>query len=290
MNVPVLKINAFTDLKKGGNPAGVVIDAPALSEHQMKAISKKLQVSETAFLFPSSQADYHVRFFSPAVEVDLCGHATIATFFTLAEQGILPRNKLVVTQETKAGILPVNIIRNQNEALQRVMMTQGKPVLKNVNLDLPLLADALKISIHDINTSLPSQIVSTGLFTLPLCVNSFEVLRTMTPDFKKIKDLCLRYKVGSIHVFTFHPLEKTSVYHARNFAPPYGINEDPVTGTANGAVCWYLHTQNLLKTNSVICEQGDIIGRPGRVVVEITSDTVKVGGRATLYKKFACSV
>ncbi|MFW6119982.1 MAG: PhzF family phenazine biosynthesis protein, partial [Petrotogales bacterium] len=84
----VKKVNAFTDLIYGGNPAGVVLNPPWLKNEQMKQVTKKLAVSETAFVFPSRKAEFKLRFFSPELEVDLCGHATIATFFTLAEEDI----------------------------------------------------------------------------------------------------------------------------------------------------------------------------------------------------------
>ena len=95
----------------------------------MKYISKKLAVSETAFVFPSSKADFKVRFFSPEIEVDLCGHATIATFFTMAKEGTFPqkKEKVSITQETKAGILPVDVYF-KDSTCEKVMMTQARPV------------------------------------------------------------------------------------------------------------------------------------------------------------------
>ena len=127
--------------------------------------------------------------------------------------------------------------------------------------------------------------VSTGLFTLPLCIKSFDVLRTIKPDFKKIKKICNRLKIGSIHLFTFDTLEPNSVYHARNFAPVYGVNEDPVTGTANGAVSCYLIKNNVIRDKNLICEQGDIMSRPGRVSVEIDENLVRVGGKAKVVEE-----
>jgi trans-2,3-dihydro-3-hydroxyanthranilate isomerase len=96
--------------------------------------------------------------------------------------------------------------------------------------------------------------------------------------------------VGSFHLFTFETIEPDSLYHARNFAPFYGINEDPVTGTANGAVCSYLLKNNIIQNNKMICEQGDIMGRSGRVYVEIDNDIVKVGGRAKVVEENEISV
>lgn len=281
-----MKVHAFTDSVEGGNPAGVVFECPDLTDNQMKQISKQLNVSETAFVFPSTVADVKVRFFSPVVEVDLCGHATVATFFMMGlNKTLIGKKTQQLTQETKAGVLPVDIIFSDDGSVEKVLMTQSKPLYKNIYFDISLIADALRISPIEIDDSLPSQIVSTGLFTLPVCIKSFEMLSKIKPDFQKIKTICAQIGVGSFHVFTFETRQPDSVYHARNFAPFYGIDEDPVTGTANGAVCSYLQHHKLIKEGTVICEQGDILGRPGRVFVELRQDTVKVGGQAVLAEK-----
>jgi PhzF family phenazine biosynthesis protein len=283
MNVKVMKINAFTESIQGGNPAGVVFDSPDLRDEQMKQISKELVVSETAFVFPSTAADFKVRFFSPIVEVDLCGHATIATFFTMALQGKVFPKKNVVTQETKAGILPITIFYNDDdEKVDRIMMAQKKPIYKNIHINISQIADSLNVDLKAIDDSLPKQIVSTGLFTLPLCIKTYDDLKNIQPNFEEVKKICQLIGVGSFHVFTFETIELNSMYHARNFAPVYGINEDPVTGTANGAVSSYLIKHKIIKDKSLICEQGDIIGRPGRVFVNMNNDVIMVGGKARI--------
>ena len=285
MKINVKKVNAFTNSVNGGNPAGVVLNSPVLSDREMAYITREIQVSETAFVFPGEKTDYLVRFFTPEIEVDLCGHATIATFFTMGVEGFFPKqNRVVVTQETKAGVLPVTIEFGDNGMVDLVMMTQSKPVLEDIYLDISKIADSLNIKVDEIDSSLPLQRVSTGLFTLPVCVKSFNVLKSMKPDFEKIKKICNKINVGSFHVFTFDTLDSSSLYHARNFAPVYGVNEDPVTGTANGAVCSYLLKNHIIKDKKMVCEQGDIIGRSGRVFVEIVDDLVKVGGRAKIVK------
>ena len=282
----VKKVNAFTDKLNGGNPAGVVLNSPYLTENQMKDITKTLSVSETAFVFPSNVADYKIRFFSPTLEVDLCGHATIATFFIMAQERIITKTDEIVTvdQETKAGILPVDI-HFKDDSVEKVMMTQSKPILKGIHLDVKKIAKSLNINESEIDRSLPEQIVSTGLFTLPICIRYFNTLKSMKPDFKLIKEICKETGVGSFHVFTFKTIEEKSVYHARVFAPLYGINEEPVTGTANGAVCSYLYKNKIIKNKNLVCEQGDIIGRSGRVIVEVDDNSVKVGGKARLVEE-----
>ncbi len=291
MKVVASIVNAFTTVANGGNPAGVVLNSPNLKDKQMARVTKILKVSETAFVSMGESSDYKVRFFSPTIEVDLCGHATIATFFYMAHDGHIVGNKnKILTQETKVGILPISIEFNEKGILERVMMKQASPIFKDIHLDISSLARALNIKKDNINQNLPKQIVSTGLFTLPLCIKSFKFLKDIKPDFEKVKTLCMKLGVGSIHCFTFETIESTSVYHARNFAPIYGINEDPVTGTANGAVVSYLLKNNLINGNKVICEQGDIIGRKGRVFVEVKDDYVMVGGKAFKFKDEAIDV
>jgi PhzF family phenazine biosynthesis protein len=291
MKIRVKKVNAFTDSLDGGNPAGVLLNSPNLTDKQMTYISKMTRVSETAFVFPSEKADFKLRFFSPKVEVDLCGHATIATFFTMATENFFKdKTNKILSQETNAGILRVEIDFEDDGVVSRVMMTQGRPVLKDIHLDILKIARSLKIKEENIDNNLPNQIVSTGLFTLPICIKSFAVLKKIKPDFEKIKKICKDLDVGSFHLFTFEPIDNASVYHARNFAPVYGINEDPVTGTANGAVCFYLLKNRIIHENNLLCEQGDIMGRPGRVFVEVNKGIVKVGGRARIVEEKELSI
>ena len=281
MKIKIKKINAFTDSMQGGNPAGVVLNSPFLTDYQMRLICKKLNVSETAFIFPSIIADYNVRFFSSKIEVNLCGHATIATFYAMFKENYFPNRRFIsLKQNTKSGILPVEIYHTKNGIFDKIMMIQKKPALRNINLDYSEIADSLNISKISINEKLPKQIVSTGLYTLPICIDSFNIMEKIRPNFKKIKDICNKYNVGSIHLFKFDTIESDSIYHARNFAPLYGVNEDPVTGTANGAVCSYLLLNKIISKKELICEQGDIIKRSGRVYVNLKNNKVRVGGKA----------
>ena len=111
MSRKVYRLNAFAKTEDGGNPAGVVIDAEHLSANQMQAIAKEVGYSETAFVMKSDKADFRVRFFTPTNEVDLCGHATIATFNLLRDLGIVAKGQY--TQETKAGVLKIAICEDE---------------------------------------------------------------------------------------------------------------------------------------------------------------------------------
>ena len=274
--IKIKGVDAFTSIPFCGNPAGVVMDADDLTDEEMQLIAKEMNYSETAFIMKSEVADFKVRFFSPKREVDLCGHATIATFFVLAkEERILNE---VTSQETKAGILPVHI-RNKI-----IMMTQAKPVFKKVDVDKGVIASALGIPMMNINSNLPIEAVSTGLFSLLVPIRKIETVQEMNPDFAKVEEICKKLDVGSIFIFTFETLDPECMVHARCFAPLYGINEDPVTGTASGALGAYL-VKHKSSPTSLILEQGYEVGRPGKVFIEIDIknrkiEEVMVGGRA----------
>jgi PhzF family phenazine biosynthesis protein len=286
MKIKIIIVNAFSESINGGNPAGVVLNPPELTDEQMKFICKEINVSETAFILPSNVADYDVRFFSPKTEVDLCGHATIATAYALLIKNYFENDLLFsLTQNTNCGILPIEISYNKDSSIDKIMMIQKKPEFKDITLNISEISDALNISKDSIDDTLPKKIVSTGLYTLPICIKSFKIIENINPNLKKIIEICKKYQVGSIHAFTFDTIDSKSIYHARNFAPLYGVNEDPVTGTANGAVCSYLFYNNIINKRNLICEQGDIIKRSGRVYVKIKDNEIRVGGKAKLVEE-----
>jgi len=115
MEIKIKQVDAFTSIPFGGNPAGVVTDASGLSDELKQKIAREMNLSETAFVSPSKIADFKVQFFTPRFEVDLCGHATIGTFSALYEEGKLPVDKNIFYQETKAGVLPVELTSINNK-------------------------------------------------------------------------------------------------------------------------------------------------------------------------------
>lgn len=303
--IEVMQIDSFTSRPLTGNPAGLVIDAGGLTEQEMLAIAREMNCSETAFVTKSRVADFRVRFFSPKREVDLCGHATIATFFTLASEGIIPLTdpKTTVTQETNVGVLQVHIF-SEGGKIRSVMMEQNPAEFKQPDISAEEVADALNILPMEINPDLPIECVSTGLFSLKVPITKLSTIAEMKPDFRKVLELCNKagagsraspgistvrsrasagsITVGSLHVWTLETVEPDSTVHCRNFAPVHGVNEDPVTGTASGALGAYLVRHGISDGSSIIMEQGYEINRPGKVHVTVGPDTLKVqaGGMA----------
>ena len=278
-------VDAFTSRRYAGNPCGVVSHAEGLSDAQMQAIARELNLSETAFVFPSDRADFRVRFFTPATEIPLAGHPTIATMHALVEEGRIPigKDRTRVTQELNVGVLPVDIEPNAGGNV-RVLMTQAKPSFLRT-LDRDACAQALGIGTSDMLAGLPVQVVSTGTPQAMIPVVSLAVLQHLKPDLRQLAAMEGAGGYFSTHVFALDAFEPPHRAHARHFAASAGIPEDPVTGSATGAMAAYLWKHGLLRQHTYTVEQGHIMGRPGIVEVEVDADggepvSVRVGGTA----------
>ncbi|WZL73151.1 PhzF family phenazine biosynthesis protein [Clostridiaceae bacterium 35-E11] len=296
MKKSILQVDAFTDIVFGGNPAGVVPNATGLSEMQMQKIAREMNLSETAFVIPleNDEADFHVRFFTPTQEVDLCGHATIGTFYALGQKKQLQKRyeqKIVFKQKTKAGILPVEI-NFQGDEIESIMMTQAKPKFIFEITDLHELAEIMGIDIKDIGLEgydLLPQAYSTGLPDIMLPVKNLDILKSINPNYEKLALYSNKLEVIGVHAFTLEAEEETSTLACRNFAPAAGINEEAATGTSNGALGAYLANNDIITLEEekiLICEQGYYMERPSKIMVKLEGKKkdfiVKVGGKAVI--------
>jgi trans-2,3-dihydro-3-hydroxyanthranilate isomerase len=265
-------VDAFTTQRYTGNPCGVVARADGLTDAQMQAIARELNASETAFVFPSQRARFRVRFFTPVREIPLAGHPTIATMHTLVEEGRidLSGGPVRITQELSIGLLPVDIELDAERNV-RVTMTQTRPEFGR-RLDRNVFAEALGIRAADILPDVPVQVVSTGTPQAMVPVRSLDVLRNLRPNFQHLSDLEEVGHYFSVHVFCLEALEPGHRAHARHFAASAGIPEDPVTGSATGAMAAYLWKYGLVREPRYTVEQGHIMGRPGLVDVEVDAE------------------
>ncbi|MGE5330061.1 MAG: PhzF family phenazine biosynthesis protein [Deltaproteobacteria bacterium] len=272
-------LNSFAKTINGGNPAGVVLDADCLTDNDMLNISKKVGFSETAFIQKSEKADFKVRFFTPVSEVDLCGHATIATFSLLKDLDVIKEGKY--SQETKAGVLNIDI--NDSGI---VFMNQNLPKFYDI-IDKEQILDCLNIKEEHLVSKIPIQVVSTGLRDIIVSVKTIESLFSVMPDFEKIKHLSKKYDVIGIHAFTLET-KFNSTAHCRNFAPLYDVPEESATGTSNGALACYMFKyfkEKISNTQEMRFEQGYIMDRPSEVLVWLSTKNndiaeVRVGGIA----------
>lgn len=268
----VYQIDSFTDKKFTGNPAGVVPDAEGLTEEQMLSIAREMNNSETAFIFetPAQDYDVEVRFFTPVAEVPICGHATVASHYVRAMEKGLENCRVV--QKTKAGILPVDIEKTADG--YNVTMTQGE-----VKIHTPFdaqtvedIAQALGITVQDIRSDCPVTIASTGFGKVMVGIKCDEMLHNLKPDMSKLIEISKRINCNGYYVFTISESRKDLV-HGRMFAPVSGINEDPVTGNANGPLGAYLVYYGIVPNDGKYLEfsieQGRAMGRCGNMTVMV---------------------
>ena len=269
---PVYHVDSFTSRPFGGNPAGVVLDADGMSDPQMQLVARELKHSETAFVLPSRKADFRIRFFTPAREVDLCGHATVASAWVLASEGRIKRGRAVM--ETNVGLLSLDIDR------ERVMMDLAPPRVEAVELRRDDLAQVLRVpAIHG---ERPVQKGFCGMWVLLVPMADQAAVNLCQPDLSELAALNLELGVAGTHLFS---IESDGSLYTRFFAPVVGIPEDPVTGTANGALGAYLIANELAKGPEFRARQGDAVGRPGEVEIYATAKAVRVGGKAVILSR-----
>ncbi|MFB6107780.1 MAG: PhzF family phenazine biosynthesis protein [Haloplanus sp.] len=271
-----LLVDAFADDPLAGNAAGVVPDADGLEAEQMQAVARELNASETAFLTGDDDADRRIRYFTPAQEVPLCGHATIASLAHLDGEGELDGEG---TLRTNVGVIDVSV----DDGV--AWMEQDDPEVETVDLDYDRAGEALGIdpaALRDVGADLPAAYATTGLPFLVIPVNFLEHLGGADPDMDAVASLATEYDATGVYAFTFDALDRDSTLHARMFAPGAGVPEDPVTGTASGACGAYLREVDAFDDDfpeEMRFEQGHFVDRPGVVRVRV-GDRVEVGGRA----------
>src|SRR5262245_958334 len=230
--IPIKQVDAFTEVALTGNPAGIITDGSGLTDEQMQTIAREMSVSETAFILPptSQNADLRIRWFTPSSEVPLCGHATIAAFHALAEEkmhGMKSSGTYNFRVETKSGVLPVSVTKGHHGI--DVMFGLSVPKFVRAGQYKLDVMRILNINLEEMETRKP--IVSTDYLYVP--IRRLHTIFSMKPNFFSMSQFLSNRNLTGICVFTTETMERTSGVHSRFFAPVVGINEDPVTGSAN---------------------------------------------------------
>jgi PhzF family phenazine biosynthesis protein len=273
-------VDAFTDQIFGGNQAGVVIlgnseNFPEASV--MQRIAAELKHSETAFVKEVNQNTFHIRYFTPNNEIELCGHATISSFTVLRNEKHLAVGdyKLI----TLAGTLHIVI---EAECIW-MEMTEGKLIMQFSPSESIELYHAFGLSIQDKPEQLYPCIVSTGLSDILLPVSSKEKLNQALQNRNEVIEVSKKYNVVGIHMFSYEATAEATAF-CRNFAPLYDIDEEAATGTSNGALSYYLSSMSLINKmdiNRFI--QGERMGKPSVILSKISdSNTIYIGGNAVI--------
>lgn len=276
----LLIVDAFTDRPFGGNQAGVALVEDFPPEDWMRALAGELRHSETAFVKHVGEDRFHIRYFTPAAEVDLCGHATIAAFTALRECGRIGPGRYAL--ETRSGALTAAVTSTA------VWMDMARPeeVRGFSGEETALLYAAYGLDPADAAPGLEPQVVSTGLCDILLPVRNRETLDRAVQNEEAVTELSRRFGAVGFHLFC--PGDAPGITaRCRNFAPLYAIPEEAATGTANGALTWYLCRRGLLapgEENRFL--QGERMGRPSEILSRLTLEAdgplVRVGGRAAI--------
>jgi PhzF family phenazine biosynthesis protein len=272
----ILRYSAFTADPAGGNPAGIVLDAAALDEAAMLAIAREVGYSETAFVTvrDDERRRFRLRYFSPLAEVAFCGHATVATAVALAERlgpGLL-------TFDTPAGEIP--LVTTTDAGLTRATLTsvptRSRPAEE---AELAAALRALRWAPDDLDPSLPPHVSYAGNEHLVLAARSRARLAALDYDFDGLAELMRRRGWTTMHLVW---RESDDLYHARDPFPVGGVVEDPATGAAAAAFGGYLRTIGRAPEVPVLIRQGEDLGRPSELVVEIdpVDPRVRVTGHA----------
>ncbi|MEO3388914.1 PhzF family phenazine biosynthesis protein [Mesorhizobium sp. CAU 1741] len=259
----VQHISAFSSDQRGGNPAGVVICDQLPEAAMMQKVATEVGYSECVFATPVEDA-WRVRYFSPEVEVDFCGHATVALGAALAQQegpGLftLDINRARITVEG-------HLSGTRWGASFWSPPTHSGPVTSSVLNDAFELFGLASI---DLDPRIPPAIAHGGGDHLVLALKDRETLRTMRYDFDKGRAVAER---EGLITFSLLYAETAQLFHARNPFPLGGVVEDPATGAAAAALAGYLRDLGWPHGGAITIRQGEDMGVPSLLEVEITPE------------------
>ncbi|WRZ95784.1 PhzF family phenazine biosynthesis protein [Streptomyces sp. NBC_01007] len=262
----VLRYAAFTTDPQGGNPAGVVLDATGASADEMARIAKDVGYSETAFLVPGEGDDMTVRYFSPAVEVPFCGHATIAAAVGHAHLHGVGE----LTFHTRAGLVPVRTTRDKSGRITATLTSVPPRTVAMSDEQLTALLNVLGWKLPDLDPALPPRVAYAGAWHPVLAAADRARLAVLEYDMHELAELMDRHGWVTIDLVW---RESPEVFHSRNPFPPGGVFEDPATGAAAAALGGYVRELGLAPLPAQITvRQGDDMGRPSTITVTVPED------------------
>ncbi|GAA1641879.1 PhzF family phenazine biosynthesis protein [Catellatospora bangladeshensis] len=258
----ILRYAAFSTDPKGGNPAGVVLDATGLDSAAMLRIAADVGYSETAFLVARGGGRFGVRYFSPLAEVPFCGHATIAAAVAYAERhGTGP-----LVFDTPAGTVEV-LTAHAGDTVTATLTSVAPRTAPLPEDDLAELLAALGWTAEDLDPALPPRIAFAGVWHPVIAAGSRARLADLDYDFAALGELMARRGWTTVDLVW---RESAEVFHARNPFPPGGVVEDPATGAAAAAFGGYLRELGLVDTPATVTvHQGADMGRPSLLTVGI---------------------
>ncbi|WP_423363902.1 PhzF family phenazine biosynthesis isomerase [Mycoplasma sp. P36-A1] len=275
MEYRFFSVDAFTKIPFSGNRAGVVLDCYFLKDNQMLDIAKEVNASETAFIMNlAKNQPIQIRYFTTSCEVPICGHATIASFYTLAKQGYISEGNYKL--KTLAGIKDVEVIKEKDDYLIGLHQDCVE-YIKNINELKKQVCTGLNIDESELLSDLPITIYTTGNPKAIIPVISEEVLDKITINKEKLIALSSLIDCTGFHVIALNNNDTYDVA-GRMFAPASGIEEDPVTGNSVGPIVQYLLDNELINGDNIdlTIKQGQAIEKLGYIKVNAKTNGKKI--------------
>ena len=269
VDVPVKLVSAFVDDKRGGNPAGVVLDANSLTAAQKQAVAAQVGKSETAFISDSNVADIKLEFFTPTRQIAHCGHATIATFNYLRDIGRLSPGPS--SKETIDGNRDIMITDDM------VFMEQLAPRYTDIPEQTQAVLDSLNLTADALLDEHQPTIVNTGNSFLVVPLHNEDAVLSAQPDAAAVEAISEQFDLIGYYVFSPQTRTVNRDAGARMFAPRYGIPEESATGMAAGPLACYLHDRLGRDSDQLVIEQGQLMSPPSPSI--ITVKLQRDGGR-----------
>lgn len=270
-------LDVFTNQAFGGNQLAVFTNPPAdLPQATMQKIAKEMNLAEITFVFPPENPDndFRVRIFTPATEMPMAGHPTVGTGHLLAQEGLLGdiKGEKIVTFEEGVGPIKVTIQTTDDGEPSQILMRQPLPEFLDIYEDKQLIANMLSLSVDDLHSTVPMQVVTTGVPFLYIVINSLEAINKINLRLDEWEKLVKGTNAEQIFVTTTETQYADSTVHSRMFAPAFGIPEDPATGAASGPLGAYLVKYGLAEAGDIVSEQGIEMGRPSFINIQIGVD------------------
>ena len=260
------QVDVFTAVPFKGNPVAVILDGDGLTTEQMQAIARWTNLSETTFVCKPShpEADYLLRIFGPQTELPFAGHPTIGSAHAWLSSGGAPRKAGELVQECGVGL--VRLKTDSSDIRLALPKAQFRQVSDDVRT---ALEEAVGARVQDVPV-----VVDLGITWLTVPVSSGELLRSLRPDMAKVAAVARLAGTNGVNLFG----SDGDVVEVRSFAPHEGTPEDPVCGSGNGAVAYYLRERR--GPVDYAARQGRCIGRDGHLRVVHDKDAIWLGGQA----------
>ncbi|MBB6647246.1 PhzF family phenazine biosynthesis isomerase [Halobellus ruber] len=269
-------VDVFARERYAGNQLAVVEDADSLDDEERQAFAAEIGFSETTFVGERSADGWEVRIFTPEAEIPFAGHPTIGTAHVIREH-VTEGRPDTVTLDLDVGAVPVEV--RERDGRETLWMTQQPPEF-GPELTRGALADVLSLNVADLDGDWPVQVVSTGLPTIVVPLESRAALTDIEIDREAYDAVTGDREAKNVLAFCRDPRDDDNDLAVRVFAPFYGVPEDPATGSSNGCLAAYLVRYRVLGSDEVDArvEQGYEMGRPSllRLHAHPTDDGIRI--------------